>query len=161
MVIALIVIGAAFTDEMELHGGLVALIGLVIGIVAFKLAPGGANTSAVTPRRLKKIDRIVNNHNIVIPRTADVEYISVFKQMVSATSLLSMMTRGDIQFKINVWYTDNTFDTVYIASDQIIALGVGYNIAQKLEVKCLDATHGADQRWIDLNKGLEEYLQKL
>ena len=161
MVISLVLIGLSFTDELAMNNMLSVIIGLMIGLVAFKLAPGGSNSGIVTPRKLKKINRINKYHNFVIHRIADVEYVSVFKQQVSATSLLSMMTRGDIQFKINVWYADNTFDTIYIASDQIIALGVGYNMAQKLEVKCLDATHGADQRWVDLAVPVEEYLNNL
>ena len=133
------------------------------GVLAYFIAPVTEDETILTPEK-KKIIQGFEAFPMHLINTDQLEYISVFYQINRQFGVSEYGTgtsSTEEAYYVKLWYPGNRHVNIYRTDNQLIAIGAGYHIAKKLQVDYLDATHGADQRWIDLDKSVEKYLEHL
>ena len=75
-------------------------------------------------------------------------YVSVFKQP---------LVDGSFRFEVNLWYKKNKHFNIYINNNYETTLEMGFYIANKLNVKLLDATIPNNYKYLDLDELKERY----
>ena len=80
----------------------------------------------------------------------DVKYVSVFDQPLK---------EGNYIFEVNLWYEKNKHFNIYRNSHYEPALEMGFHIANKLNVKLLDATVPNNFKYLDMDELKEIYKE--
>jgi len=78
----------------------------------------------------------------------DIKYVSVFKQPLK---------EEDYIFEVNLWYGKNKHFNIYRNIDCEFTLEMGFHIANKLNVKLLDATKRNNYNYLDMNELKKKY----
>ena len=139
----------------------ISLVAVMVGVLAFIIAPVKDDSLKLSKKRINKVKtfRKFPLHNV---EHEQLEYVSVFYQReYKMDTNKGIPGSSKYYYYVKLWYPENRHVNIYKTDDRLIAIGAGYHIAKKLQVDCLDATHGADQRWVELNEDIEAYLQKL